>query len=181
VRFLASQAREPAPYYEHATIGFNYRLSNVLAAIGRGQLPLLPERVAARRRTFAFYLNALRGVPGVTFMPEAPYGRASRWLTVIQVDPGEFGATAEDVRQHLERENIESRRVWKPMHLQPVFRHCRRVGGAVAERLFHHGLCLPSGSALTDAQRARVVQALLATPRRGSRGLEARTAAALTP
>jgi dTDP-4-amino-4,6-dideoxygalactose transaminase len=173
VRFLASQAREPAPYYEHATVGFNYRLSNVLAAIGRGQLRLLRDRVAARRRTFAFYQKALGGEGGLSFMPEAPYGRASRWLTVLEVDPWEFGATAEDVRQHLERENIESRRVWKPMHLQPLFRHCRRVGGAVAERLFDRGLCLPSGSALTDAQRARVVHVVLATPRVRRGGLHA--------
>jgi pyridoxal phosphate-dependent aminotransferase EpsN len=165
VRFLASQAREPAPHYEHATVGFNYRLSNVLAAIGRGQLRVLPERVAARRRTFAYYAEALRSAPGIAFMPEASFGRASRWLSVIEVDASEFGATAEDVRRQLERRNIESRPVWKPMHLQPLFRVCRRVGGSVAEGLFRRGLCLPSGSALTDSERARVVEAVLATPR----------------
>jgi dTDP-4-amino-4,6-dideoxygalactose transaminase len=165
VRFLASQAREPAPYYEHKDVGFNYRLSNVLAAIGRGQLHVLRERVAARRRTFSFYASALASVPGISFMPEAPFGQASRWLTVILVDREEFGASPDDIRRHLEEADIESRPVWKPMHLQPVFRSCRKAGGAVAERLFRLGLCLPSGSALTDAERARVVETLLATPR----------------
>ncbi len=170
VRHLASQARDPAPYYEHSTLGFNYRLSNVLAAIGRGQLHVLNARVAARRRNFALYAEALASEPGLSLMPEAPYGRASRWLTVIQVDPREFGATAEEVRLNLERSNIESRPVWKPMHLQPLFARARRVGGGVAERLFRHGLCLPSGSALTDEERSRVIEALLATPRRATRG-----------
>jgi len=165
VRFLASQARDKAAHYEHSTHGYNYRMSNVLAAIGRGQLQALPLRVAARRRIFSLYEEALGGVPGITFMPEAPYGRGSRWLTVIQVDPREFGATAEDIRLCLERHNIESRPVWKPMHLQPLFAHARRVGGAIAERLFHRGLCLPSGSALAEGDIARVVGALLATPR----------------
>jgi pyridoxal phosphate-dependent aminotransferase EpsN len=166
VRFLASQARDPAPYYEHSTPGFNYRMSNVLAAIGRGQLRVLAARVAARRRNFALYADALGSVPGLRLMPEAPYGRASRWLSVVEVDPAEFGATAEDVRRHLEAANIEARRVWKPMHLQPLFARARRVGGAVAERLFRQGLCLPSGSALTEAEHTRIVETLLATPRR---------------
>jgi pyridoxal phosphate-dependent aminotransferase EpsN len=165
VRFLASQAREPAPYYEHKDVGFNYRMSNILAAIGRGQLRVLTERVAARRRTFAFYARALGAVPGLSFMPEAPFGQASRWLTVIQVDREAFGASAEEIRRHLERANIEARPVWKPMHLQPLFRRNRTVGGSVSERLFRRGLCLPSGSSLTDAERLRVVETLLATPR----------------
>jgi sugar O-acyltransferase (sialic acid O-acetyltransferase NeuD family) len=174
VRFLASQAREAAPHYEHRTTGFNYRLSNVLAAIGRGQLRRLPERVAARRRNFAFYQEALGGVPGLSFMPEAPYGSSSRWLSVVLVDPALFGATALEVSRHLERADIEARPVWKPMHLQPLFAGCRTVGGAVAESLFRRGLCLPSGSALGDAQRSRVVETLLATPRAARRS---RTAA----
>jgi pyridoxal phosphate-dependent aminotransferase EpsN len=166
VRFLASQARERADHYEHARVGFNYRLSNVLAAIGRGQLRLLDERVEARRRNFAFYEEALGDVPGLAFMPEASHGRASRWLTVLTIDPREFGASAEEIREHLESEGIEARRVWKPMHLQPLFRRSAKVGGAVAERLFERGLCLPSGSALKDSERERVVQTLLATKRR---------------
>jgi pyridoxal phosphate-dependent aminotransferase EpsN len=169
VRFLATQARDPAPHYEHSTMGFNYRMSNVLAAIGRGQLRVLSARVAARRRNFALYAEALSSRPGLSFMPEAPHGSPSRWLTVILVDPRRFGATAEDVRLHLERANIESRPVWKPMHLQPLFQAARRVGGATAEHLFRHGLCLPSGSALTDDERARVIDALLETPRRAER------------
>jgi dTDP-4-amino-4,6-dideoxygalactose transaminase len=103
-------------------------------------------------------------------MPEAPYGLSSRWLSVALVDPGEFGATALDVARHLERADIEARPVWKPMHLQPLFAGCRTIGGGVAESLFRRGLCLPSGSALTDAQRSRVVETLLATPRSAVRG-----------
>jgi dTDP-4-amino-4,6-dideoxygalactose transaminase len=169
VRFLASQARETAPHYEHRTTGFNYRLSNVLAAIGRGQLRRLPERVAARRRNFAFYVEALAGVPGVSFMPEAAHGSSSRWLSVLLIDPDEFGASALEIARHLESADIEARPVWKPMHLQPLFAGCRAVGGSVAESLFRRGLCLPSGSALDDAQRSRVVETLLGTPRSARR------------
>jgi dTDP-4-amino-4,6-dideoxygalactose transaminase len=165
VRFQASQARDPAPHYEHSALGFNYRLSNVLAAIGRGQLQVLESRVAARRRLFERYAAALGGEAGLSFMPEAAYGRSSRWLTVMQIDPAEFGATAEAVRVHLEKVNIEARPVWKPLHMQPLFRHCRCVGGAVAERLFRDGLCLPSGSSLTESDHARVVDRIRTTPR----------------
>jgi pyridoxal phosphate-dependent aminotransferase EpsN len=164
-RFLASQARDQAPHYEHSTVGFNYRMSNILAALGRGQLRLLAERVEQRRRTFAYYSRALADEPGISFMPEAPYGRSSRWLTVIQIDPKEFGATREDVRQYLERANIEARPVWKPMHLQPLFQGVPVVGGSVSDRLFDRGLCLPSGSALTEKELERVIATLLGTPR----------------
>ncbi len=156
-RFLATQARDPAPHYEHSQIGFNYRMSNVAAAIGRGQLESLELRVQARRVNFQAYREALGDLPGVSFMPEAPYGRCTRWLTCLTIDPGLFGATREDVRVALEAENIEARPVWKPMHLQPVFRDCRTVGGAVAAELFDKGLCLPSGSSLSAADRDRVV------------------------
>jgi pyridoxal phosphate-dependent aminotransferase EpsN len=164
-RFLAQQARDPAPHYEHSVLGNNYRMSNLLAAVGRGQLRVLPKRVERRREIFGFYEQALGNVPGITFMPEASWGRATRWLTVIQVNPSEFGATREDVRLHLERSNIEARPVWKPMHLQPVFRECRAVGGSVAADLFDRGLCLPSGSQMTDADCQRVVDELLSTQR----------------
>jgi pyridoxal phosphate-dependent aminotransferase EpsN len=156
-RKLATQARDPAPHYEHSEIGYNYRMSNVLAAIGRGQLRVLDERVSARRRNFDFYHRALAGMPGIDLMPEAPWGRATRWLTCITVDPERFGAAREAIRLALEEEQIESRPVWKPMHLQPVFAGYECVGGAVAADLFDRGLCLPSGTAMTEADLLRVV------------------------
>ena len=130
-RFLSTQARDPAPHYQHSSIGYNYRLSNVLAAIGRGQLRTLDERVATRRRIFETYRAALGSVPGVAFMPEASYSRSNRWLTCITIDPNEFGASREDVRLALEAEDIESRPTWKPMHLQPVFGDAPAYGGSV--------------------------------------------------
>lgn len=154
---LATQARDPAPHYEHSEIGYNYRMSNVLAAIGRGQLQVLEDRVQARRRNFEFYAQHLGSLPGIVFMPEAPWGRHTRWLTTLTIDPVAFGADREAVRLALERENIEARPVWKPMHLQPVFRGCECIGGAVAEDLFNRGLCLPSGSNLTEQELQRVV------------------------
>ena len=164
-RFLATQARDPAPHYEHSEIGYNYRLSNVLAALGRAQLATLDERVAARRRNFEGYVERLGGLPGVEFMPEAPYGRCTRWLTCLTIDPDAFGATREDIRLALEGENIEARPVWKPMHLQPVFGGCRAVGGEVSERLFELGLCLPSGSDLSTADLERVCEVVRRTSR----------------
>jgi len=159
-RVLAAQARDPAVHYEHSRLGYNYRMSNLLAAVGRGQLLALPDRVRRRRRIFELYREALGDVPGISFMPEAPYGRSTRWLTAILVDPEEFGATREELRRTLEGRDIESRPVWKPLHLQPLFREARTVGGAVAERLYERGLCLPSGSSLTDADLGRVVDAV---------------------
>ena len=155
-RKLSAQAREPAPHYEHAEIGYNYRMSNLLAAVGRTQLGVLEERVRRKREIFDFYRETLGDLPGVDFMPEAPWGRATRWLTVITIDPGAAGVTREDVRSALEAENIEARPVWKPMHLQPVFRGCEIVGGAVSEELFDQGLCLPSGTAMSRADLERV-------------------------
>jgi dTDP-4-amino-4,6-dideoxygalactose transaminase len=160
VRHLATQARDPAPYYEHSEVGFNYRLSNLLASVGRGQLAGLTERVARRRAIRRVYEAALGRLPGLRFQPEAPYGRSNAWLTCLTVDPQQFGATSEDIRLHLESLAIETRPVWKPMHLQPVFRDCRVRGGGVAERLFRTGLCLPSGSGMTRLDQARVVAAI---------------------
>jgi len=154
-RFLATQARDPAPHYQHSVIGNNYRMSNVLAGIGRGQLLVLSDRIAARRANRAFYEQALGGLPGLGFMPLSPHGQWNGWLTVITVDPTRFGATREDLRLALEREDIEARPVWKPLHLQPVFQGCRMRGGAVAERAFQFGLCLPSGSNLSAEDRER--------------------------
>jgi pyridoxal phosphate-dependent aminotransferase EpsN len=157
---LATQARDQAPHYQHSEIGYNYRMSNVLAAIGRGQLRHLNERVAARRRNFDFYTQALGDLPGISFMPEAPWGRHTRWLTTLTIDPSEFGADREAVRLALSEENIEARPLWKPMHCQPVFAKCKTVGGAVAESLFADGLCLPSGSNLSSAELERVVEVI---------------------
>ncbi len=156
-RFMATQARDPAPHYQHSEIGYNYRMSNVLAGIGRGQLRVLAERVNARRANTEFYQKALAGLPGLSFMPEAGWGRCTRWLTCITIDPLLAGTDRERVREKLMAENIEARPVWKPMHLQPIFAAYDRVGGAVAEELFARGLCLPSGSNLTAADRERVV------------------------
>ncbi len=159
-RFLATQARDPAPHYQHSQIGFNYRLSNVLAGIGRGQIRWLNERIATKRRIFERYEKALGDLPGVAFMPEAPFGRSTRWLTCLTIDPQVAPTDREKVRLALEEANIESRPVWKPLHLQPVFREmgCAMYGGRVSERLFDHGLCLPSGTAMTDAEQDRVLE-----------------------
>lgn len=156
-RFLATQARDPAPHYEHSEVGFNYRMSNIAAAIGRGQLASLEDRVARRRQHFDAYVAGLGHLPGVTFMPEAPYCTGNRWLTTLTIDPSAFGATREDLRLALEAENIESRPIWKPMHLQPLYRDAEMIGGAVSEAIFADGLCLPSGSSLSDADRSRVI------------------------
>ncbi|MGH7648808.1 MAG: DegT/DnrJ/EryC1/StrS family aminotransferase [Gemmatimonadaceae bacterium] len=154
---LATQARDPAPYYEHSQVGYNYRMSNVLAGIGRGQLRMLSERVAARRRNFEFYSAALGDMPGIEFMPEASWGTHTRWLTTAIITPGEFGIDRDELRQRLDAANIEARPVWKPMHLQPIYRDCAALGGAVAEDLFRRGLCFPSGSSLSADDLERVV------------------------
>ena len=197
-RFLSQQARDPFTHYEHTEIGYNYRMSNILAAIGRGQLKVLDERVERKRQIFEYYKERIAAVPGIEFMPEADYGRSNRWLTVILITPEEFGTDRETVRMALEAENIESRPVWKPMHLQPVFGggeearkagealagqsyslsvigygktgekgeagkkryKARVVGGAVAEDLFERGLCLPSGTAMTDEDLDRIIDVI---------------------
>lgn len=156
---LATQARDYSrPYYEHQRVGFNYRLSSLQAALGRGQLMVLAQRVAQRRQVFDYYREHLAGVPGISLMPEAAYGASNRWLSVILVEPEAYGRDCAALREALAAARIESRPLWKPMHLQPVFQACRAVGGAVSESLFARGLCLPSGSQLAarPADLARV-------------------------
>lgn len=157
VRHLATQAREPAPHYEHVDVGYNYRLSNLLAALGRAQLRKLDRKVARRRAIRASYVERLGDLPGLSFMPEVPEGHSTFWLTCAQVDPKLSGTNREAIRLHLASDDIEARPVWKPMHLQPVFRDCEVVGGAVAADLFENGLCLPSGSSMSDADLDRVI------------------------
>jgi pyridoxal phosphate-dependent aminotransferase EpsN len=159
-RKLATQARDPAPHYEHSEVGYNYRLSNILAAVGRGQLKVLDERVRARRWNFEFYRDALGSLPGIEFMPEAPWGAHTRWLTTLTLDSQEFGATPDQVRLELKQRGIEARPVWKPMHRQPVFEGFEVVGGAVADDIFARGLCLPSGSSLSATDLERVATAV---------------------
>ncbi|ACC81013.1 DegT/DnrJ/EryC1/StrS family aminotransferase [Nostoc punctiforme] len=168
-RFLATQARDLSPHYQHSEIGYNYRLSNVLAGIGRGQLHLLSERVAARRRNFKIYQQVLGNLPGIEFMPEAIFGRATRWLTCLTIDPATFGADREQVRIALAAQQIETRPVWKPLHLQPVFAECEYIGDTVAKDLFTHGLCLPSGSNLTDEDLEQVINEILAVHHNSSK------------
>jgi dTDP-4-amino-4,6-dideoxygalactose transaminase len=155
---MATQARDPAPHYQHSELGFNYRMSNILAALGRSQLDDLSRRVDRRRDHNRFYRNAFADLAGVTFMPEIEGGRSSFWLTTLLVDPDEAGVDRETIRQALEEHNIETRPVWKPMHLQPFYESYEMIGGGVSDRLFDIGLCLPSGSVLTDAQREMIVE-----------------------
>lgn len=159
-RFWATQARDKAPWYQHSEIGYNYRMSNLLAGVGRAQLRVIEDRVAARRRIFETYEKELSALSGVSFMPEAPYGRSNRWLTVITVEP-QAGVTPMDILNALAEENIESRPVWKPMHLQPLFREYdyspHEEGRSVSDGLFARGLCLPSGSSLSADEQERVI------------------------
>lgn len=154
-RHLATQAREPAVHYEHREIGFNYRLSNLLAAVGRAQLRDLDRRIDVRRTHNRRYRAALANLPGWELMPEAPYGRSTCWLTCATVDPVD-GNSRDAVIARLRNEDIESRPVWKPLHLQPAFRSCRVIRGTIAEDLFSRGICLPSGSSLTSSDLDRV-------------------------
>ncbi|MBL6458551.1 DegT/DnrJ/EryC1/StrS family aminotransferase [Belnapia sp. T6] len=156
-RRLAAQAKEAAPHYQHETTGYSYGLSSILAAVGLAQLGALPARVEARRAIFARYQAGLGDLPGIAFMPEPDWSRGTRWLTALTLDPAAGAPGREAARLALATAGIESRPVWKPMHLQPAFRRAPRAGGAVAAQLFEQGLCLPSGSALGAAQQARVI------------------------
>ncbi len=163
-RHLASQARQPVAHYEHEEVGYNYRLSNLLAALGRAQLSRLDALIDTRRKINQRYRRAFEEIDGITFLSEAPGRRSNCWLTCILLDESRLGATPDQVRRHLEAQNIEARPVWKPMHLQPAYRDCRVVGGEVAEGLFRRGLCLPSGSTLSTEMQQRVIDAFLTTP-----------------
>ncbi len=151
-RFLATQAREPALHYEHREVGYNYRLSNLLAAVGRAQLQRLDDIVKRRRAINAMYREALNDLPGLSFMPEAADCFSTFWLSCLTVNPQQAGTDRNAICQALAAHNIEARPVWKPMHLQPVNEDCEAVGGEVSQTLFEQGLCLPSGQRLSDAQ-----------------------------
>jgi dTDP-4-amino-4,6-dideoxygalactose transaminase len=162
-RFLATQARDNAPHYQHSQIGYNYRMSNVVAAIGRGQMEVLDERVKARRDNFfrykAWFEKANRKGYHIQFQPEPEGYFSNRWLTAIIIDPTQNkGITRETVRLAFEAKNIESRPLWKPMHLQPVFANAPFYGDGTSEKLFEDGLCLPSGSNLTESDFARIFE-----------------------
>ncbi len=159
-RHLANQARDPFPHYEHSELGYNYRLSNLLAALGRAQLRGLDHRIQRRKTIDARYRKALGGLPGIGFMPIAEYGEPNWWLTCITVDPEQFGADREQIRLALESVDIESRPTWKPMHLQPVYEGALTVGGQVCASIFESGLCLPTGSGLSPADQDRVVETI---------------------
>lgn len=159
-RFLATQARDPAPHYEHSTYGYNYRLSNVCAAIGLGQMKVLDDRVARRRQIFETYKKALEPI-GFGFMPEPEGYHSSHWLTAVSVDPEKSGVGGEDVRHKLLEFEIESRPLWKPMHMQPLFHEAQYYGSGFDEKLFKTGLCLPSGSDMTDDQQSEVIDHIL--------------------
>ncbi len=159
-RFLATQARDNAPHYQHSQIGYNYRLSNVCAGIGRGQLKILDERVKRRREIYAFYLENLQNNPNFQFLPEPQGAVSNRWLTTVLLKAP--GITPEKMRLALEEHNIETRALWKPMHLQPVFEGAPYYGNRLSERLFNEGLCLPSGTALDYVNLGRIVAQLTA-------------------
>ena len=156
-RFWSTQARDPGLAYEHSELGYNFRMSNVLAGIGRGQLHVLDQRVR-QRRTIAFrYGDAFRDVPGISLMPQAPYGLHSNWLSCFLIDESRFGLSSGQLIGILDAANIESRPVWKPLHLQPLFAGCRRYRGIVAEDLFQRGICLPSSSSLAMEEQLFVI------------------------
>lgn len=155
-RFLSTQARDEAPHYQHSHIGYNYRMSNLCAGVGRGQMQVLQDRIAKRREVYGRYEQRLAGKKGVSFIQEPEGYFSNRWLTTLLINPAEAGVTREDLRLALERENIESRPLWKPMHLQPVFEQYPFYGNGTSDALFADGLCLPSGSNLTEDELQRI-------------------------
>jgi len=160
VRFWSTQARDPGRAYEHTEMGYNYRMSNVLAGIGRGQLLVLDERVRRRREIAFRYRDAFADLPGISLMPQASFALHTNWLSCFLVDEKRFGTTRDEIIRLLDLADVESRPVWKPMHLQPLFAGCERIGGEVAEDLFRRGICLPSSSNMTEEEQARVIDAV---------------------
>ena len=160
-RYLATQARQPVLHYEHHDVGFNYRMSNVVAAIGIGQLEVLAERVNQKRQIAAWYANRFDQVDGIELMPEADFGRSTRWLTVVTLDPNKLSTRPLEIIAALESHNIESRPVWKPLHLQKAFADCRCVGGEVSTDLYENGICLPSGTIMSQSDVDRVCDIVL--------------------
>jgi dTDP-4-amino-4,6-dideoxygalactose transaminase len=159
-RFRSTQSREPFPWYEHEEIGYNYRLSNILAALGRAQLERLPEMIARRKQIQSFYGDALAGIEGLNVTQDPPWGTGNAWLTTITLDRDLRRGAPTLIRESLQLHNIESRPIWKPMHQQPVFANYQMHYTGVADRLFEEGLCLPSGAGLTDSDIARVADAV---------------------
>lgn len=169
-RFLATQARDDAPHYEHSEIGYNYRLSNLLAALGCAQVETLQDKVGRRRAIKARYRGGLAGLDGIGFMPDAAYGEPSNWLTVITLDPEQTPLSPTELRIALEASDIEARPSWKPMHLQPIYKGAPMRGGSVTQQIFETGLCLPSGSSLTDADQDRVIAGICEAHEVAARG-----------
>jgi len=163
-RFLATQAKDPALHYQHSTIGFNYRMSNILAGIGRAQLEVLEQRVQARRLVFNRYSQELCSIPGIHFMPELKHTKSNRWLTSLTIDEEVTGTTVHSILNALSKENIEARPVWKPLHMQPLFEgvnyYSHSENMSVSERLFNSGLCLPSGSNMTEEDQMRIIECM---------------------
>jgi pyridoxal phosphate-dependent aminotransferase EpsN len=168
-RFWSTQARDPGPAYHHTEMGYNYRMSNVLAGIGRGQLEVLDDRVRQRRAVAFRYRDAFADLSGITLMPQAPYGLHTNWLSCFLVDPRGFGATRDDILSALHARDIEARPLWKPMHLQPLYEGCARYGGEVAEGLYQRGVCLPSSSSLPPDVQDVVIETVRSVSRRQSR------------
>ncbi|MEK4708210.1 aminotransferase class I/II-fold pyridoxal phosphate-dependent enzyme [Bacillus sp. FSL R10-2780] len=164
-KFLATQAKDPAPHYEHSEIGYNYRMSNILAGVGRGQLKVLEDRVRTRRRIFNRYYEELSHIPGFYFMPELENTRSNRWLTTMMIDEKESGISIGKILTTLAEENIEARPTWKPLHMQPLFKESKyyyhQKDNDVSKRLFEQGICLPSGSNMMDEDQWRVIQAII--------------------
>jgi pyridoxal phosphate-dependent aminotransferase EpsN len=156
-RFWSQQARDPGIAYEHSELGYNYRLSNVLAGIGRGQLEVLDLRVQQRRAIAFRYRDAFADLPGISLMPQAPYGLHTNWISCFLIEEEKFGCSRDELTRLLDAANIESRPVWKPMHLQPLYANCERYGGGVAEDLFRRGICLPSSSSLSLEDQIYVI------------------------